>query len=79
MVILPAYYAASLNTDMDQVIQYYVDICEASPVSMSCRYRTICIIADEVTDSSIAIQLPFQRWRPGYVFRSYQCNYEENN
>lgn len=32
MVILPAYYAASLNTDMDQVIQYYVDICEASPV-----------------------------------------------
>ena len=33
MVILPAYYAASLNTDQDQVIQYYVDICEASPVS----------------------------------------------
>jgi hypothetical protein len=32
MVILPAYYAASLNSDMDQVIQYYVDICEASPV-----------------------------------------------
>ncbi|KAJ5494597.1 hypothetical protein N7463_010684 [Penicillium fimorum] len=34
MVILPAYYAASLNTDMDQVIQYYVDICEASPIPL---------------------------------------------
>lgn len=33
MVILPAYYAASLNTDPEQVIQYYVDICAASPVS----------------------------------------------
>jgi L-threo-3-deoxy-hexylosonate aldolase len=32
MVILPAYYAASLNTDVEQVIQYYVDICEGSPV-----------------------------------------------
>ncbi|PQE06262.1 Aldolase-type TIM barrel protein [Rutstroemia sp. NJR-2017a BBW] len=31
MVILPAYYAASLNADQEQVIQYYVDICEASP------------------------------------------------
>ncbi|PQE03586.1 Aldolase-type TIM barrel protein [Rutstroemia sp. NJR-2017a BVV2] len=35
MVILPAYYAASLNADQDQVIQYYVDICEASPVCSS--------------------------------------------
>lgn len=35
MVILPAYYAASLNSDNEQVIQYYVDICEASPVSSS--------------------------------------------
>lgn len=34
MVILPAYYAASLNTDPEQVIQYYVDICAASPVSL---------------------------------------------
>ncbi|KAJ6128841.1 hypothetical protein N7471_010058 [Penicillium samsonianum] len=34
MVILPAYYAASLNTDMDQVIQYYIDICEASPIPL---------------------------------------------
>ncbi|KAJ6072898.1 hypothetical protein N7467_010983 [Penicillium canescens] len=34
MVILPAYYAASLNTDMEQVIQYYVDICEASPIPL---------------------------------------------
>ncbi|KAJ5776297.1 uncharacterized protein N7511_001308 [Penicillium nucicola] len=34
MVILPAYYAASLNTDVDQVIQYYVDICEASPIPL---------------------------------------------
>ena len=32
MVILPAYYAASLNADQEQVIQYYVDICDASPV-----------------------------------------------
>ncbi|RAK98735.1 dihydrodipicolinate synthase family protein [Aspergillus ibericus CBS 121593] len=32
MVILPAYYAASLNTDANQIIQYYVDICEASPI-----------------------------------------------
>lgn len=32
MVILPAYYAASLNTDSKQVIQYYIDICEGSPV-----------------------------------------------
>ncbi|PWY83885.1 putative dihydrodipicolinate synthase [Aspergillus sclerotioniger CBS 115572] len=32
MVILPAYYAASLNTDHSQIIQYYVDICDASPI-----------------------------------------------
>ncbi|ODN78874.1 hypothetical protein L202_04410 [Cryptococcus amylolentus CBS 6039] len=32
MVILPAYYAASLIADHEQVIQYYVDICEASPI-----------------------------------------------
>ena len=32
MVILPAYYAASLNDDQDQVVQYYIDICEGSPV-----------------------------------------------
>jgi len=30
--ILPAYYAASLNADQEQVIQHYVDICEGSPV-----------------------------------------------
>jgi 4-hydroxy-2-oxoglutarate aldolase len=35
MVILPSYYAASLNADQEQVIQYYVDICESSPVSVS--------------------------------------------
>ncbi|KAH8698689.1 putative dihydrodipicolinate synthase [Talaromyces proteolyticus] len=34
MVILPAYYAASLNTDANQVVQYYVDICEASPIPL---------------------------------------------
>jgi L-threo-3-deoxy-hexylosonate aldolase len=33
MVILPAYYAASLDTDPEQVVQYYVDICAGSPVS----------------------------------------------
>ncbi|OJJ46427.1 hypothetical protein ASPZODRAFT_159359 [Penicilliopsis zonata CBS 506.65] len=32
MVILPAYYAASLNADPEQVIQYYIDICEQSPI-----------------------------------------------
>jgi 4-hydroxy-2-oxoglutarate aldolase len=32
MVILPGYYATSLNADQEQVIQYYVDICEGSPV-----------------------------------------------
>ncbi|KAH8678635.1 putative dihydrodipicolinate synthase [Tricladium varicosporioides] len=34
MVILPAYYAASLNADQDQAIQYYVDICEGSPIPL---------------------------------------------
>ncbi|KAJ5634705.1 dihydrodipicolinate synthase [Penicillium herquei] len=34
MVILPAYYAASLNTDPDQVIQYYIDICAGSPIPL---------------------------------------------
>ena len=32
MVILPAYYAASLEMDQEQVIQYYEDICIGSPV-----------------------------------------------
>lgn len=32
LVILPAYYTASLNADQEQVIQYYIDICEASHV-----------------------------------------------
>ncbi|OKL55848.1 hypothetical protein UA08_08908 [Talaromyces atroroseus] len=34
MVILPAYYAASLNTDSEQVVQYYIDICEGSPIPL---------------------------------------------
>ncbi|GAM41904.1 dihydrodipicolinate synthase [Talaromyces pinophilus] len=34
MVILPAYYAASLNTDSQQVVQYYIEICEASPIPL---------------------------------------------
>ncbi|KAH8682140.1 putative dihydrodipicolinate synthase [Xylariales sp. PMI_506] len=34
LVILPAYYAASLNTDHDQIIQYYVDICNGSPIPL---------------------------------------------
>ncbi|QKX62103.1 uncharacterized protein TRUGW13939_09259 [Talaromyces rugulosus] len=34
MVILPAYYAASLNTDLEQVVQYYIDICEGSPIPL---------------------------------------------
>ncbi|KAJ5389409.1 dihydrodipicolinate synthase [Penicillium cataractarum] len=32
MVILPAYYAASLNTDQEQVLQYFIDICQGSPI-----------------------------------------------
>ncbi|KAI0144709.1 putative dihydrodipicolinate synthase [Pestalotiopsis sp. NC0098] len=34
LVILPAYYAASLNADHNQIIQYYVDICNASPIPL---------------------------------------------
>jgi len=34
MVMLPAYYAASLAADEDQVVQYYVDICAASPIPL---------------------------------------------
>ncbi|KAF4633766.1 hypothetical protein G7Y89_g4354 [Cudoniella acicularis] len=34
MVILPAYYAASLSADEEQIIQYYVDICEGSPIPL---------------------------------------------
>lgn len=33
MVIPPAYYAATLNQDESQIEQYYVDICQESPVS----------------------------------------------
>lgn len=32
LVILPAYYAAGLNQDVEQVVQYYVDICQESPI-----------------------------------------------
>jgi 4-hydroxy-2-oxoglutarate aldolase len=42
MVILPAYYAASLNTDSQQVVQYYIEICEASPVSNPFSRRFWC-------------------------------------
>ncbi|KAK9424994.1 putative Dihydrodipicolinate synthase [Seiridium unicorne] len=34
LVILPAYYAASLSTDHEQIVQYYVDICNASPIPL---------------------------------------------
>ncbi|EED24627.1 dihydrodipicolinate synthase, putative [Talaromyces stipitatus ATCC 10500] len=34
MVIPPAYYAASLSADAQQVIQYYIDICEGSPIPL---------------------------------------------
>ncbi|KAI0481358.1 putative dihydrodipicolinate synthase [Xylariaceae sp. FL0804] len=34
LVILPAYYAASLNADQEQVVQYYVDICQSSPIPL---------------------------------------------
>ncbi|KIY01090.1 uncharacterized protein Z520_02642 [Fonsecaea multimorphosa CBS 102226] len=34
LVILPAYYAASLNSDQEQIVKYYVDICEASPIPL---------------------------------------------
>ncbi|PWN21448.1 putative dihydrodipicolinate synthase [Microstroma glucosiphilum] len=32
MIILPAYYAASLATDPKQIVQYYCDVCSASPI-----------------------------------------------
>ncbi|ORY35345.1 putative dihydrodipicolinate synthase [Naematelia encephala] len=32
MVILPAYYAASLGTAPEQIVQYYVDVCKESPI-----------------------------------------------
>jgi 4-hydroxy-2-oxoglutarate aldolase len=35
MVIPPAYYAASLAADDQQIVQYYVNICEASPVNLT--------------------------------------------
>ncbi|ORY56912.1 putative dihydrodipicolinate synthase [Pseudomassariella vexata] len=34
LVILPAYYAASLAADAEQIIQYYVDICNGSPIPL---------------------------------------------
>ncbi|KAF2165855.1 hypothetical protein M409DRAFT_23587 [Zasmidium cellare ATCC 36951] len=34
MVILPAYYAASLKSDESQIVQYYIDICEGSPIPL---------------------------------------------
>ncbi|KAI7239050.1 putative dihydrodipicolinate synthase [Hortaea werneckii] len=34
MVILPAYYAASLAADERQIVQYYVDICKGSPIPL---------------------------------------------
>ncbi|KAI8193030.1 L-threo-3-deoxy-hexylosonate aldolase [Colletotrichum sp. SAR 10_65] len=34
LVILPAYYAATLSTDQEQIIQYYVDICKGSPIPL---------------------------------------------
>ena len=35
MVTLPVYCAASLNTNQEQVVQYYVNICESSPVVLN--------------------------------------------
>lgn len=37
MVIPPAYYAATLKQDWSQIEQYYVDICQGSPVSARSR------------------------------------------
>ncbi|KAL1901810.1 hypothetical protein Sste5346_001513 [Sporothrix stenoceras] len=34
LVILPGYYAAGLNQDVEQVVQYYVEISEGSPIPL---------------------------------------------
>ena len=75
MVILPAYYAASLNADQNQVIQYYVDICEASPVRSDNLLLVIAFIdthhphVAQSSDTSATLQLPSKLSRSRHVVR----------
>jgi hypothetical protein len=75
MVILPAYYAASLNADPEQVIQYYVDICDASPVGAVKPRMSRCEL--NPLDPPASIQLSSQRRRPGHVVCDHRGCYEK--
>lgn len=78
MVILPAYYAASLNTDQGQVLQYLIDICQGLP--MSYQAKETCelshSIIDLVSDTNFAVQFPSECRRPGYLVGSYSYSHE---
>ena len=65
MVILSAYYAASLRNDESQIIEYYTDVCNKSSVSKtgSCL---VCIARTQ-SDPNPALQLPGQLRRPRHV------------
>jgi L-threo-3-deoxy-hexylosonate aldolase len=56
MVILPAYYAASLNTDQEQVLQYFIDICQGSLVSYQAKINATSLSVS-LTSSQIPILL----------------------
>lgn len=77
MVILPAYYAASLNADESQITQYYVDICEGSPVDTHLTDNSngglMC------SDSLVTVQFPSQCRRPGYVLGDYQFSHQKSS
>ena len=76
MVILPAYYAATLNTDSEQVVQYYIDICKMSPVCSHGSQHYIFNLAHEGIDSLATLQFPCQCGRSRHVFRSDKRNHE---
>jgi hypothetical protein len=82
MVILPSYYAASLTADQEQVIQYYVDICESSPVSTSWSVSGVLkLTIQTMEDPHSALQFPGQFCRPRHVFgrdRSYNAAHNES-
>jgi hypothetical protein len=77
LVILPAYYAASLNTDHEQIVQYYVDICNASPVC-----HEICIshraLKLTIVDSPVSIQFPCKLGRSGHVISHNRSSHSTN-
>jgi hypothetical protein len=73
LVILPAYYAASLSMDQEQIIQYYVDICHESPVRLSLppTYSSGNTFAHS-SDPPLLIQFPCECCRPGHVVSSHR-------